>query len=377
MVHRQLDVPEGDPLHDSRTYSPRTPARAPAAGPPPVGNQPKAITRFVGLVEAWLRSGVTLKATVICAPLVGGHGFNGNCQRTSATRPKDSCAPCRWNRMSLLRAVQLLIASTTLVATVLTQHQQSAPTGPTEVSRLAAQYPSGADMPTGDTSHWKQIFHDDFLTDAPLGSFLSSSYGQRWSAYDEGWLDTSKQGVYSPARVISVINGCLDLYLHTENGVHLVGAPVPKVTGGLAGQTYGRYSVRFRADPVAGYKTAWLLWPDSGRWPSDGEIDFPEGRLDGTISAYAHYADANGGQDAFEGSSARYDRWHIATTEWQPGRIRFYLDGTLLGTSTKEVASKPMHWVLQTETATSGTSPTPVSAGHVKIDWVVAYRYVS
>jgi hypothetical protein len=39
------------------------------------------------------------------------------------------------------------------------------------------------------------------------------------------------------------------------------------------GQTYGHYAVRVRADAVAGYKAAWLLWPDGpngGDW-NDGE----------------------------------------------------------------------------------------------------------
>ena len=37
-----------------------------------------------------------------------------------------------------------------------------------------------------------------------------------------------------------------------------------------------------------GYKVAWLLWPKSGVWPRDGEIDFPEADLIGTISAFMH-----------------------------------------------------------------------------------------
>ncbi len=54
----------------------------PAAGPRRVGRQPKVITPFVGVVEAWLRADVTLKATVIHERLVAEHGFTGNYQRT-------------------------------------------------------------------------------------------------------------------------------------------------------------------------------------------------------------------------------------------------------------------------------------------------------
>jgi hypothetical protein len=83
-------------------------------------------------------------------------------------------------------------------------------------------------------------------------------------------------------------------------------------------QVYGRYSVRFRVtQPTGDYKTAWLLWPDSDVWPGDGEIDYPEGNLNEQFSAYAHYADPGGGQDAFENISTS-SAWHTATTEWVP-----------------------------------------------------------
>jgi len=74
--------------------------------------------------------------------------------------------------------------------------------------------------------------------------------------------------------------GVLDNVIHTENGVHMVSAPEPVIPGGNPGVPYGRYVVRFRSDAIAGYKTAWLLWPNSDNWPTDGEIDFPEGNLD-------------------------------------------------------------------------------------------------
>jgi beta-glucanase (GH16 family) len=126
------------------------------------------------------------------------------------------------------------------------------------------------------------------------------------------------------------------------------------------------------AQPTVGYKAAWLLWPDSGSWPADGEIDFPEGDLPGTISAFAHFANPQGGQNAFV-TGVKWNAWHTATTEWLPGRINFYLDGQLIGTSTKQVPTHAMHWVLQTETALNGTRPSPSSVGHVYVDWVVAY----
>ena len=224
-------------------------------------------------------------------------------------------------------------------------------------------------MPVGNLTGWTQVFADDFTKTAPLGSFLST-YGSTWGAYPSPWSDTSRNGRYDPAKTLSAANGLLDIYVHTEAGIHYVAAPTPK----LPTMTYGRYSIRFQSDSVAGYKTAWLLWPDDGMWPAHGEIDFPEGNLDQNISAFAHWASPTGGQDAFS-TTATYATWHTATTEWTPGKITFLLDGKVIGTSTKLVPSAPMHWVIQTETQLSGGAPADSAAGHVRIDWVTAYTY--
>jgi hypothetical protein len=46
-----------------------------------VGTQPKLITPFVGVIEAWLRADIALKGTVIHERLVAEHGFGGSYQR--------------------------------------------------------------------------------------------------------------------------------------------------------------------------------------------------------------------------------------------------------------------------------------------------------
>jgi hypothetical protein len=246
----------------------------------------------------------------------------------------------------------------------------SAPPTPTSAPSAPTATPADpAALPVGDLPGWRQVFADDFSADAPLGSFLST-YGSAWSAYPSTWSDTSGNGRYDQARTLSVSASVLDIYLHSENGVHYVAAPTPK----LPAMTYGRYSVRFQADSVAGYKTAWLLWPDDNQWPAHGEIDFPEGDLDSTISAFSHWALPSGGQDAFP-TNATYAAWHTSTVEWTPGKLVFYLDGEVIGTSVRNVPSTPMHWVLQTETQLSGGAPAASASGHVRIDWATAYTY--
>jgi beta-glucanase (GH16 family) len=235
--------------------------------------------------------------------------------------------------------------------------------------------PSGLSMPDGDLPGWKQIFRDDFRNDVPLGSFPSSDCS-KWSDYAEGWKDTSKNGTYSPRRVVSVHDGVMDLHLRTVDGAHLAAAPAPKLegTGTQDGQLYGRYAVRYRADPIPGYKIAWLLWPDSEKW-SDGEIDFPEGNLGGDTWAFMHHRGKPTNQDWYA-TPALLQQWHTAVIEWEPESVRFLLDGVVVGESNDKnlIPKVPMHWVLQTETALDGRKPAPNADGHVEIDWVAAYR---
>jgi hypothetical protein len=242
---------------------------------------------------------------------------------------------------------------------------------PTATSTLS---PSGQAAPVGDLTGWHQTYVENFGTPVATGGFPGTAYSGHWGVYNDGWKDTSKNGTYMPSKVMSVHDGMMDYYIHTENGVHMVSAPWVTTT---QGQTYGRYSVRFKADSLPGYKTAWLLWPDSESWPNDGEIDFPEGNLGATdhISAFAHYASATGGQDAFSTSST-YSSWHTATVEWVPGKVTFMLDGNVIGTSTKLVPTNAMHWVLQTETNLDGYAPSDAVAGHVYVDWVALWTKI-
>ncbi len=229
--------------------------------------------------------------------------------------------------------------------------------------------PSGVCAPAAPAG-WRQVFVDEFSTDVAVGSF-PSAVSSKWRVYDDGWSDTSGKGRYSPSKVLSVTGGVLDYYIHTENGVHMVSAPLPKIPGATNNSLLeGRYSMRFRADSMSGYKLAALLWPASDVWPRDGEIDFPEGAFGGRIGAYTHYQGATSGSDqqAFE-LDIDWNQWHTATIERTSSTVSYYIDGVLVGRSTDRLPSTPMQWVLQAETTLSGDTPAS-TAGHFQIDWV-------
>jgi hypothetical protein len=242
--------------------------------------------------------------------------------------------------------------------------------------------PSGQAMPIGDLPHFKQIFTEDFTQDTAVGSFPGTIYAAKWGFYPDGWPDSGgQQGLpseYNTSKVVSVSGGILNKHLHFENGKFMASAILPKINpDGTTDQLYGKYTVRFRAlNGKHGYKTAWLLWPQSEKWPDDGEIDFPEGDLDGKIVAFAHYAapaGTNPFQDGFD-SGKTFSDWHTASTEWTPGKVEFFLDDQSIGVSTAKVPSKPMHWVIQTESCLGGC-PNQTDISDVQVDWTTAYAY--
>lgn len=244
--------------------------------------------------------------------------------------------------------------------------------------------PLTAKLPVGDLPGWKQVFREDFTSgDVPIGAFPGPAYEADWSAgYKDGVPDTAgqqgKNSRYYPTKVLSVKNGMLDWFLHTENGISMGAAPTPKIPNNSSNPyranslLYGRVSVRFKADSLPGFKTAWLLWPDSGVWPRDGEIDFPEGDLATSFYGAVHRRSNSPSDSDLIRSHAMFTTWHVATMEWSPGKVEFFLDGVSLGAGTTRVPNTPMHYILQTESCLP-RCPAPATAGHVYLDWIAIW----
>lgn len=243
------------------------------------------------------------------------------------------------------------------------------------------------ELPIGDLPGWKQVFREDFKSgDVAIGGFPGPAYDAKWSeGYKDGTPDSAGQAGeksgYYPSKVLSVKNGMLDWYLHTENGVSMGAAPTPKIPNNSSNPhranslLYGRISVRFKADPLKGFKTAWLLWPDSGIWPRDGEVDFPESDLAASSFYGAVHKMGNDPRDTdVFYANAAFTSWHVATMEWSPGKVQFFLDGRSLGAGTSGTPTTPMHYILQTESCMFHICPKPEAAGHLYLDWIAIWK---
>lgn len=243
--------------------------------------------------------------------------------------------------------------------------------------------PSGEPMPVGDLPGWKLVFYDDFTKAAALGSWGSEcdankivytgAKEQKWKSYPECFRDTYQKRPYRADSVLSVKDGVLNFFLHPVNGEPAGANPSPVINNSQY-QTYGRYTARFKVDSpdLSEYYVAWLLWPQSGKWPDDGEEDFPEGPLADTVGGFHHYA----GEGACVGcqdkavSDKKFTAWHTYTIEWRPNNIKYILDEKIILDSDKWVPAIPMRWQLQTETKGFGTH-----SGNLMVDWVAIYEY--
>lgn len=244
--------------------------------------------------------------------------------------------------------------------------------------------PSGQAVPIGDLPGWKQIFYDDFTKDAEVGSWGSEcdperivyigAQGQKWKSYPTCYKDTYQKRPYRADSVLSIKGGVLNFFLHQVDGQPAGANPSPVIDGASQYQTYGRYVARFKVDNpnLTEYYVAWLLWPQSEKWPDDGEEDFPENSLAANIEGNHHYAGAGAciGCQETGTTNFKFTDWHTFAIEWRPGNVKFILDDSVILNSNMWVANKPMRWQLQTETHGNGSH-----SGNLMLDWVAVYKY--
>lgn len=103
------------------------------------------------------------------------------------------------------------------------------------------------------------------------------------------------------------------------------------------GQQYGRWEARVRsqadgADNGRTYHPLLILWPDSDRWPQDGEYDYLENSAPGEDCAeafihYPHDPDVSNQQEFAQRCGVDLTQWHNIAVEWTPDHVKGFVDG--------------------------------------------------
>jgi beta-glucanase (GH16 family) len=125
-------------------------------------------------------------------------------------------------------------------------------------------------------------------------------------------------------------------------------------TQGRFEQAYGRFEARMRLPYGQGIWPAfWMLGNNirRARWPACGEIDIMEniGRepslVHGTIHGPGYSGAAGIGAPYALTSGAFGEGFHVFAVEWEPNRIRWYVDGKLYQTRTPADLPAGSAWV--------------------------------
>lgn len=110
------------------------------------------------------------------------------------------------------------------------------------------------------------------------------------------------------------------------------------ITKGKKSWTYGRLEIRAKLPTGQGiWPAIWMMPEDDyifGGWPSGGEIDIMEflGHETNKVYGTLHYGNPHGtnqGSYKLTGTDNFTDSYHVFSVEWEPGEIRWYVDGHL------------------------------------------------
>jgi len=112
-------------------------------------------------------------------------------------------------------------------------------------------------------------------------------------------------------------------------------------TSGKFSKKYGKFEIKAKLPTGKGYWPAIWMMPENdeyGTWASSGELDIMEawGSKPHTVAGTLHYGQ-NWPNNTYTGSeydmgTSRIDDYHVYSIEWEPGEIRWYVDGNLYQT---------------------------------------------
>lgn len=257
--------------------------------------------------------------------------------------------------------------------------------------------PSQGPAPQPGTGPWQLSWSDEF--NGPDGSAPDPT---KW-AHDiggGGWGNNELQ-TYTDRRDNSFIrNNVLVIRAQREtfrgtDGVSRDYTSARLKTQGTFSQAFGKFEARIRVPRGQGIWPAfWMLGEDIATvgWPACGEIDIMEniGRepttVHGTIHGPGHSgAQGIGGAFTKPGGGAFADDFHVFAVEWEPGIIRWFVDGTPYLTRVAADLPAGARWVydhpffLLLNVAVGGHWPGNPDGStrfpqEMQVDWVRVYR---
>lgn len=217
---------------------------------------------------------------------------------------------------------------------------------------------------------WTLVWNDEFN-----GANVDTT---KWSLWDWASTKSNELEYYTPDE-ISVDNGCLRIRSQKRvyRGREYTSGKLS--SQGKFEQTYGRFEMRARLPAGKGMWPAFWLNGAKG-WPPEIDVLEMLGHQPNVIYMTNHFRKLLGGivfkQGVYRGPDYSND-FHTFAMEWEPGEIRWYIDGAERFKSWQGVPKEPMYIILNS--AVGGNWPgspdtATVLPQYYDIDYVRVYK---
>ncbi|WP_214767277.1 MULTISPECIES: carbohydrate binding domain-containing protein [unclassified Exiguobacterium] len=202
-----------------------------------------------------------------------------------------------------------------------------------------------------DKTKWKMVWSDEFTKQQldrtkwnyDTGNWIVDADGNGVSS---GWGNNEKQYYTDKKDNAFIRDGKLVIRAKQEKTTDAFGSydytSAKLKTKGLFSKTYGRYEIKAKLPTGKGLWPAFWMLPEQdkyGAWASSGEIDVMEswGSQPEKVAGTIHYGEnwpnnKYTGKDYHFPDGERIDQWHTYAVEWEPGELRWYVDGNLYQT---------------------------------------------
>lgn len=259
-----------------------------------------------------------------------------------------------------------------------------------DVVNLVDAATPGGQQPDGQ-SGWTLVMSDEFngsmsVTDSILGRVKFRTDGPSWSTWYPEWqmfvddnptakwhTNTSYEAYYDTSKVS--LDGAGSLLLKCDKETSIAGLDY---TAGMIQSipfhttTYGFYEARIKIQTasVQGHWPAfWLTASPTNTWPP--EIDIWEYFWQGTQFSQNSYVVGDMVALTTNAPSA-LTNWHTYGCAWQPGYVRFYVDGVQTNQTTSVVPFTAQYLILNNGARTPGV-PT-FNSNDMWVDYVRVWQ---
>ncbi|MCA1060060.1 carbohydrate binding domain-containing protein [Rossellomorea aquimaris] len=190
---------------------------------------------------------------------------------------------------------------------------------------------------------WSLVWNDEFNEeeiDRNKWTFdIGNGYTDANGTFIPGWGNNERQYYTDRPENARTEDGKLLITAKKEDYKGYAYTSSRLKTKGLFSKTYGKFEMKASLPVGKGYWPAFWMLPEDDRyggWAASGEIDILEaqGSNPGEAIGTLHYGESwpnnkyTGTHYAFEGGSTIADE-HVYSVEWEPGEIRWYVDGKL------------------------------------------------